>query len=163
MSEPTIKKAPAKKAPAKVTTAAAAKKPKKPTDRQEKGGSLLFSARPEDTPGWELMRPFEEIPVWEQMPLISMFHKAMGESSGMSDEEFANLSVEERERIKKEGEERDFDVTILGELAFMLRKFAKDEEEYTKFCSGGGALTRTLNLCMAWVGQMGESISSEDS
>lgn len=150
----------------KITTAkkaAAAKAaPKKPADRQAKE----IETRPEDTPGWELMKPFSEIPVWDQMPLMAMLHDAMDDSEidRLSNEEFANLTPEERKaKIEEAGETRNFDIRILGNLAFELKKFAVDEEAYTKFCSGSGAMERSLNLAMAWVGQMGESISSEDS
>lgn len=142
----------------------ATKKPaaKKPSDRQVKE----TPKRPEDTPGWSLMRSFDEIPVWEQMPLIAMLHDALDDSEvdEMSKEEFANLTPEERKaKLEEQGEERDFDIRILGELSLKLRDFAVDADEYTKFCSGKGALERSLNLAMAWVGQMGEFSGSENS
>lgn len=142
---------------AKVTPKKSA--PKKPSDRKPK-----VAATPQETPGWHLMKPMDEIPVWDQMPLIAMLHDALDDSEidEMSTEEFANLTPEERkEKIDAAGESRNFDIRILGQLAFELKKFARDEEEYIKFCSGSGALERSLNLAMAWVGQMGEFSSSD--
>lgn len=146
--------------------AAAAKKtaaPKKPSDRKAKGEPEVASLRPEDTPGWELLKPIADIPIWDQMPLISLLRTATEDSEELSKEEYAKLSVEERKEYNEKQEHRSFDIQILGDLALKLRDFAVDEDAYTKFCSGPRAMERSLNLAMAWVGQMGESIGSEDS
>lgn len=146
---------------ATVTTGPKKSTPKKPSDRKAKNQP---PSRPQDTLGWHLMKPMDEIPVWDQMPLIAMLHDALDDSEvdEMSTEEFANLTPEERKaKIDEAGESRNFDITVLGKLAFELKKFAVNEEEYVKFCSGSGALERSLNLAMAWVGQMGEFSSSD--
>lgn len=136
--------------------------PKKPVDRKVKGEDKV-ATRPEETPGWELLRSFEEIPVWDQMPLISLLEEATSdETVKLSKEEYAALTPEERKEMD-EGKRRSIDLMTLGNLVLQLKTYAIDEEAYTKFCSGSGALQRSINLAMAWVGQMGESIGSEDS
>lgn len=156
------KKAAPKKATAKKATA-----PKAPQDHKEKGEDV--PRRPEDTPGFDLLVPFSEVPVWDQVPLIQLLDEAIDRSDTekMSPEEFAALTVEEREAIKAEeaekGEKRNFDLSVISTLTLKLREFAVNEAEYTKFCSGSGAMQRSMDLAMAWVGQMGESDSSEDS
>lgn len=160
-----IKKAPAKKKAAPKTTVKAtpaAKKPtpKKPMDRLPKEEAT----RIEDTPGWELLKPFSEVPVWDQMPLILMMQEATQEAKELSKEEYAKMTPEERKAYDEDPESiRSFDMSIVGELSKKLLDFAVDEQAYTEFCSGSGALERTMNLAMAWVGQMGEAESSEDS
>jgi len=140
--------------------------PKAPQDRKpkvEKEPTPL----PEETPGWELMRDFSTIPVWEQTPLISLM-QTLGEDGrpddGLTDAEIDALSEEEfaaREAKLKTAGVKSFDINIIGEMAKALIPYAKDEAEFTKFVSGRGALEKTMNLAMAWVGQMGESASSE--
>lgn len=144
------------------TPKAKARAPKKPTDRKPKGEAKV-ATRPEETPGWELLRPFSEIPVWEQMPLIQLLDNVISDSTReLSKAEFAALTPEERKSLK-EGRSTTMDLTMFGELAKSLKEFAVDEEAYIKFCSGSGAMQRSMELAMAWVGQMGEAIGSEDS
>lgn len=139
----------------------ATKSVKAPQDRQPKEEKVL---RPQEVPGWDLLRPFEEIPVWEQTPLISMLQEATQDSDELSDEEYAALSPNEKvEYDKNKDSIKSFDVNIIGRLAFQLKSFAVDEEAYTKFCSGRLGMSNAMNLAMAWVGQMGESESSENS
>lgn len=113
--------------------------PKAPQDRKPKA----LKADVTKTPGWELMKPFSDIPVWDQTPLISLVYSATSESD------------------REDGE--TFSVAIVGEIAKALLAFAVDPDEYTKFVSGPGALERAMTLAMAWVGQMGESKGSETS
>ena len=144
---------------------AAAKKttPKAPSDRKPKAATKPATTLVEETPGWELLKSFEEIPVWDQMPLIALLDAATSdETRNLTKAEYAALTPEERKEME-EGKRASVDITILGDLTKKLKDFAVDEEEYTKFCSGSGAMQRSLNLAMAWVGQMGESIGSEDS
>ena len=139
--------------------------PKKPTDRKVKGESSTKPAviAPEETPGWDLLRSFEEVPVWDQMPLIALLDEATSdETQELTKSEYAALTPEQRKEMK-EGKRRSVDLETLGSLVKKLKDFAIDEAEYTKFCSGSGAMERSLNLAMAWVGQMGESIGSVDS
>lgn len=146
------------KAPAKKKAA-----PKKPTDRKPKGSKAQVATRPEETPGWELMRPFSEIPVWEQMPLIQLLDNVISDSTrDLTKAEYAALTPEERKSLQ-EGRTTTMDLTMFGELAKALKDFAVDADAYTKFCSGSGAMHRSMELAMAWVGQMGEAIGSEDS
>lgn len=159
-----IKKAPAKKkaAPKAAPKVAAPKKPapKKPMDRLPKGEAV----RIEDTPGWDLLISFSEVPVWDQMPLIQMLSKATEESKEISNEEYAKMTPEERKAYQEDPSNvRSFDMNVIGDLTKKLRDFAVDEDAYTKFCSGSGAMQRSMDLAMAWVGQMGEAESSEDS
>lgn len=136
--------------------------PKKPADRKAKGETKI-ATRPEEVRGWDLLKSFEEIPVWDQMPLIKLLDDATADAStDLSKEEYAALTPEERKEMK-EGKRTSIDITILGDLALKLKDFAVDEEAYVKFCSGSGAMQRAIELAMAWVGQMGEAISSENS
>lgn len=137
--------------------------PKVPSDRKVKAAEEKVATRVEETPGWELLKDFQEVPIWDQMPLIQLLNDAMGDATvELSKEEFAALTPQERKEMQ-EGKRSSFDMTILGDLAKKLMDFAKDPAEYTKFCSGSGAMERSLNLAMAWVGQMGESTGSESS
>lgn len=140
--------------------------PKKPTDRLPKAAEEA-PLSPEETPGWELMKPMDEIPVWDQMPLIELLQNAFKDSDAAdkkSDAEIDAMSKEEWDlyQEKLNSKDRSFDVTIIGTLAKAIMPYAKDEAEYTKFASGAGAMQRVMNLAMAWVGQMGEFGSSED-
>lgn len=119
--------------------------PKKPQDRMPKSTDVEKPLTPEETPGWNLMRDFSEIPVWEQTPMISLLQNAIGDSE------------DEEENVKS------FDVNIIGQMAQAMIPYAKDQAEFTKFVSGSGAMERAMNLAMAWVGQMGEFKSSESS
>lgn len=139
---------------------------RKPADRKPKAEETKPLA-PEETPGWDLMKPMEEIPVWDQMPLIAMLQDALNDSDkhDKSDEEIDAMSKEEwalyQEKKSVKSAERSFDVKIIGTLAKALLPYAKDEKDFTKFASGSGAMQRVMNLSMAWVGQMGEFGSSE--
>lgn len=150
--------------------AAAKKTPKAPSDRKAKASELEAEIKkdPTKTPGWHLMKPIDDIPVWEQTPLIQYMQSAMETSvEEVSNEEYANMSEEEREvynaEVEKKGIKKSFDINMLGQLVKELRNYAIDEAEYTKFVSGAGALERGMRLAMAWVGQMGESESSSNS
>lgn len=118
--------------------------PKTPQDRMPKATEIedtILTA--EETPGWNLMKDFSEIPVWEQTPMIALLQDAIGDST------------DEGEFVKS------FDVNVIGQMAKAMIPYAKDEAEFTKFVSGTGAMERAMNLAMAWVGQMGESGSSD--
>lgn len=121
--------------------------PKKPQDRMPKAEKTEEPIKllPEETPGWDLMRDFSEIPVWEQTPMIALLQSAIGDSE------------DEAENVKS------FDVNIIGQMAKAMIPYAKDADEFTRFVSGSGAMERAMNLAMAWVGQMGEFGSSEPS
>lgn len=147
--------------------AATKKTPKAPQDHQPKAEP---KARPEDTPGWNLMKPMSDIPVWDQIPLIQQLSVLQDESD--------EASLKDKERAKKaagdswdeeaydEAEHatsmRSFDLSLIGDMIKKLRECAVDADAFTKFVSGAGAMDRAMNLAFAWVGQMGESLSSED-
>lgn len=127
-------------APKKTTTTRA----KAPQDRKPKAVEVQEEVvNPEETPGWELMKDFADIPVWDQTPLLAQF-QAVFESAD-----------------KDENGSSSVDIQVAGDMAKALIPFAKDEAEFIKFMSGAGALQRAMNLVMAWVGQMGEFGSSE--
>lgn len=137
---------------------------KPPADRKPKAEKPLS---PEETPGWNLMKPMSDIPVWDQTPLIALLQTAFTDSDkeGKSDEEIDAMSEEEwnlySAKKAAKSKDRDFDVNIIGDLAKALIPYAVDEKAYNDFCSGAGAMGRVMNLAMAWVGQMGEFGSSE--
>lgn len=140
--------------PAKKTT------PKAPSDHL----APKEKPRPEDTPGWDLLKDFSDIPVWDQTPLIALIQSVSDDAKPISDEEYNKMSPKERDAYNADRENHSsFDVNILGEIALALRPFAKDDADYVKFVSGKGALERAMNLGMAWVGQMGEFGNSDDS
>lgn len=138
------------------------KKAKTPADRKPKVVEEPKVAI-EETPGWELMKPMTDIPVWDQTPLIGMLQSAFedSEEDKLSDEEIDALTEEEYVKYTKErSQNRNFDVNIIGTLAKAIMPYAIDEAAYIKFVSGPGAMNRAMALAMAWVGQMGESESS---
>jgi len=116
--------------------------PKAPQDRKPKAAPVEEPLSPEEVPGWDLMKPMSEIPVWDQTPLIAVLQSAFDDT-------------------EEEGETRSFDINLIGELAKAMSVHAIDEAAYLKFVSGAGAMERAMNLAMAWVGQMGEFVSSE--
>lgn len=113
--------------------------PRKPQDRKPKAVVVDITK----TPGWDLLTPMSDIPVWDQTPLIDLVRGAM-----KGEQQEANGEV-------------SFEMSAVGEIAKALLPFAVDQAEYTKFVSGPGALEKAMTLAMAWVGQMGESSSSE--
>lgn len=112
--------------------------PKVPQDRKPK----KVKEDPSLTPGWDLLRPIAEIPVWDQTPLIQLLQDAF-----------------ESEEDEGKGT-RSFDVNVVGTIAKAMLDFSVDPDEYTKFVSGASAMEKALNLAMAWIGQMGESMGS---
>jgi hypothetical protein len=141
--------------------------PKKPADRKPKTVEKP-KMNPEEVPGWDLMKPMEQIPVWEQTELVAILQEAMEDGEDVEppkplEEMTPNERLAYDEEVKKKGQEKTFDVRIIGKLAKQLTEYAIDRDEYIKFVSGSGAMQRSMNLAMAWVGQMGEFSSSEDS
>lgn len=136
--------------------------PKKPQDRKPKAEKALEIT---DTPGWDLMKPIEDIPAWDQTDLIAMLQDVWNEQEKAKKQAIKELKAEldaagepyEEDEIEVEA---DFDVRIIGRLIKSLIPFTRDEAAYTKFVSGAGGIERGGELAMAWVGQMGESVSS---
>lgn len=120
------------------------KNAKQPADRKPKKEEIVTDIS--ETPGWHLLKDISEVPVWDQTDLLNLMQEAAA-----------------TEEESKEAGVKTYDVSIIGKLAKALLQFAHDPEEYTKFVSGSKGLQNAMTLAMAWVGQMGESVSSEDS
>lgn len=140
---------------------------KKPQDRQPKATSGAVEELNRKAPeGVELLRPLDEIPVWDQAPMFKGFMDIFEE--GAIDEEAVAKENKKRDKAGKppltEEEKktfRDFDIELVGRLGKALLAFAKDEAEFTKFVSGKDAMQRTVTLAMWWVSELGESFGSE--
>lgn len=105
---------------------------------------------PEETPGWHLLKPFSEVPVWDQGPIMAIVEDLSsrlhsGDGEGTEEVEIANTG--------------DM-LSIIGGLAKALRAVANDPDEYTRFVSGKDGLTNAANLGFAWARQLGESEAS---
>jgi len=122
---------------------------KNPQDRKPKLAAVETTpiVRAQDTPGFELLKPIDEVPVWDQTPLLSLVNQLMGDT--------------------KPGEEVQLDenvaILLMGDIAKAMLPWAVDQKEFTKFCSGKGAIERVMNLAMAWTSALGEGESSDDS
>lgn len=113
--------------------------PKVPQDRKPKA----VPKEPEHPVGWDLLKPFSEVPVWDQAELMEIIKPltATAEDEG-SDEERA-LS---------------FDTRVVGQLAKWLLEYATvDGVALTKVFSGRGALERAIRLGVAYAEELGES------
>lgn len=114
-----------------------------PQDHQPKG-------TPEEKPdGWELLKPFDEVPAWDQADLIAIVQPLMNQRSntgGESDGDDTGLSLDLK----------SFDFRIVGLLTKKLCDFAVDEDALITFMSGKDAIARSLELAMWYVGQLGE-------
>lgn len=122
---------------------------KTPQDRKPKLAAVEATpiVRPEDTEGFELLKSIDEVPVWDQTPLLSLVNQLMGDA--------------------KPGEEVQLDeniaILLMGDIAKAMLPWAVDQKAFTKFCSGKGAIERVMNLAMAWTATLGEGESSDDS
>ena len=119
-------------------------KAKAPQDRKPKKEKKI---RPEDTPGFNLLRPMGEVPVWDQTPLLALIYK-LQDLAGDNDE----IEMDETEAI-----------VVIGQIAKALVPIANDEKEFTKFATGPEAFNRVADLAMAWASAVGEAKSSADS
>lgn len=117
---------------------------KTPQDRKPKAEKIV---RPEDTPGFNLLKPIDEVPVWDQAPLLALVTQLMGDAK-----EGEEIHIEQKEAIP-----------LLAEIGKAMLPWALDEKEFTKFCSGKNAVQRVMDLAMAWVAALGEGESSGDS
>lgn len=118
--------------------------PKKPQDRKPKAEKIQ---RPEDVAGFDLLRPIDEVPVWDQAPLLAL----VAELTGDSDEE-GKVELDNAESIR-----------ILGKIGQAMLPFSVDAKAFTKFCTGKDALERVAQLAVAWTATLGEGESSDDS
>lgn len=121
--------------------------PKKPQDRKPKAADVPKIERPEDVEGFDLLKPIDEVPVWDQAPLLAL----VAQLTEDSDEE-GNVSLDNAEAIK-----------ILGEIGRAMLPFAVSVSAFTKFCTGKDALQRVASLAIAWTATLGEGKSSDDS
>lgn len=119
---------------------------KTPQDRKPKAAAEPIK-RPQDTPGFELLKPIDEVPVWDQAPLLALVNQLIGDA--------------------KEGEEVQIEeslaIGLMGDIAKAMLSWSIDEAQFTKFCSGKGAMQRVMELAMAWTSALGEEKSSDDS
>jgi hypothetical protein len=106
---------------------------KKPQDRQAK-------ATPDEKPaGWDLLKPFSEVPAWDQADLIEAFKPLMAAGGSES----VNLL--------------DLDMRAVGSVARLVHeRFAVDPAALQAFTSGPGGLERMLQLASAYLEQLGE-------
>lgn len=118
--------------------------PKAPQDRKRKKDK---QDRPEDVPGFNLLKPFDEVPVWDQGPLLEMIYQIQGDAKDGSEIELSESDV----------------IKYLGPLGKALLPMAKDEEEFTKFASGKKGASNVMNLAFAWMAALGEDKSSAAS
>lgn len=159
--------------------------PKAPQDRRNNKVMVDVPKKPEEVKGYDLLKPLDEVPVWDQIDLVAMLQDAMNDGARAAkeakDEENAareakglkpippQYELDAKGKVLKDdaGEpiekvDHDFDIRLIGQLGKAILPYAKDQSKLTKFMSGAGAIERTAELAMAWVGQMGESSSSDD-
>lgn len=120
------------------------KTPKAPQDRKPKKEKAF---RPEDVPGFDMLRPMSDVPIWDQTPLLALV-SALHEKA----DEKGELHMDKADVIP-----------LLGEIGKAMLPFAVDEKEFTKFCSGKDALQNVMTLANAWVAALGEDESSASS
>lgn len=122
------------------SSTAPARKPrtaKAPADRKAP------AVRPENTPGYKLMKKFADIPLWEQEALFNLYDDLRdieARSEGLSDEDARRLYISTMMQVAKE-----------------LRNYAIEPEAYDVFLSGADALSRAGELSTTWLGQLGKS------
>lgn len=123
---------------AKTTTKTTRKAPaaRAPQDRKPKAAPKV---RPEQIPGWHLLKPFAEIPVWDQADLYNVIME-------IEQQHQAGGSVNE--------------MRLIGDISRTLLPFAVDEAEFLAFVSGPSAMINAAPLVMAWVEQMGKAVTS---
>ena len=119
---------------------------KTPQDRKPKAVKAEIE-RPEDVKGFELLKSIDEVPVWDQAPLLALVAEL-------------TEGADETGKIELSGAES---VRLLGQIGAALLPFATDQKAFTKFCSGKQALQDVANLAIAWTAVLGEDESSDDS
>lgn len=107
-----------------------ARRPAAPQDRKAKA----VKAKPAHVKGWELLKPLNEIPVWDQTELFDSLLEIIGQHDA--------------------GEVSE--TRFVGVIAQRLMDFAVDKDAYLAFVSGPQAIVNAAPLVMAWVEQMGE-------
>lgn len=117
---------------------------KVPQDRKPKAAAI---ERPEDVKGFELLLPIDEVPVWDQAPLLSLV-------SRMTDK------VDDKGEVSMDNADA---ILLIGEISKTMLPFAVDKKEFTKFCTGRTALQDVMTLAIAWTSVLGEGESSGDN
>lgn len=117
---------------------------KQPQDRKPKAAKI---ERPEDTEGFELLKSIDEIPAWDQAPLLALVAQLTEGADDAGNVELDNAAA----------------VSLCGEMGRAMLPFAVDQKAFTKFASGRQALQRITNLAIAWTSTLGEDESSDDS
>ena len=107
--------------------------PKKPQDHRPK------AAEDEHPEGWDLLKPFEKIPAWDQMDLIAAVAPMNNVVSGKWKETDPQA------------------LRAMADVARALIPCVLDEDAYVAFSSGHGGIARAVNLAMAFAAQLGES------
>lgn len=120
--------------------------PKKPQDHLPAKTADAEEPKPE---GWDLMKPFDQVPVWDQVDLIEIVKPLIPNDA------------KDGERV--EIDLQNVDLRIIGELAKRLQDFALDRESYLTFMSGPDALNHAVTLGIAYAMQLGESERSASS
>lgn len=128
--------------------------PRSTTARRAPQDHLQPKGSPEEKPeGWQLLKPFDEVPAWDQADLIAIVQPLMQQralpasgEAGAPAGDAASLSLDMK----------SFDFQIVGHLTRKLCDFAVERDELIKFMSGKDALSRSIELAMWYVGQLGE-------
>ena len=120
---------------------------KTPQDRKPKAAAVPEITRPEDVEGWELLKSIDDVPAWDQTPLLALVAELTGDSNEAGDLELGNAEA----------------VALLGQIGRAMLPLAVDQKAFTKFASGKEALQRITNLAVAWSAALGEDESSDDS
>lgn len=120
---------------------------KTPQDRKPKATTVPEIERPEDVEGFDLLKPIDEVPAWDQTPLLSLVAQLTEGANDAGDVELDNAQA----------------VSLLGEIGRAMLPLAVDPKAFTKFASGKEALQRVTHLAIAWSAALGEDESSDDS
>lgn len=121
---------------------------KTPQDRKPKAAKVETKIeRPEDVKGFDLLKPIDEVPVWDQTPVLALVAEMTDGANTAGD-----LVLDNGEAVR-----------LLGEMGRALVAVAKDQAEFIKFASGKSALQDVATLAMAWAASLGEDESSENS
>lgn len=110
--------------------------PKKPQDHKQ------AAAEEEKPDGWDLLKSPDHVPVWDQADLVARIAPLTGKIKGDSD----TIEIEDTPEM----------VRFIGEIARALLPYAVDQDAYVRFVSGRGALQRSAELSIWYVGLLGE-------
>ena len=115
--------------------------PKAPQDRKPP----KVKAEPEHPEGWDLLKPFSEVPVWDQAELLEIVKPLAADA-------------QEGEGASPEQRAQSFDARLVGDLAkWLLDRAASDRAGLERLFMGRGALQRAIVLGVAYADELGES------